>query len=347
MKILSSLEIKYVVEELQSLLDSKVDQIYQPNSEELILALHKTNVGKKLLRIVPGTFLYIASKKSPSPKEQLNLCKYLRKRLLNTRLKSIEQKNMERIIEFNFEFKDSKFILIVEFFSKGNIIVCDNEYNIISALKFQTWKDRSIKTKVKYEYPPAKKSFSNLNEFKELINSSNKESIVKTLAMTLNLGGMYAEELCFRSKIDKNKKSVNENEIKIIYNELEKLYSEKINPNLLSKNPVPIKLHSLGEGTPFSTYNEALDSYYSQFITEAEEEKKVDPKLNKYQEIIKDQESQFKEIEDSIQENRLKGEYIYNNYMELKEILDTFKKDRKSLPKTIKIENKTIVLEMK
>ena len=347
MKILSSLEIKYIVEELQSLLDSKVDQIYQPNNEELIIALHKTNVGRKLLRIVPGTCLYIASKKSPSPQEQLNFCKYLRKRLLNTRLKSIEQKNMERIVELNFEFKDSKFIIITEFFSKGNIIICDNEYNILFALHFQSWKDRSIKTKVKYEYPPAKKSFSNFDEFKELIKSSNKESIVKTLAMTLNLGGMYAEELCFRSNIAKDKKSTSDKEIKTLYDELQKLYTEKSNPSLLPNNPVPIKIHSIDEGKNLSSYNEALDLYYSQFLTEQVEEAKEDPKLKKYQEILKDQESQYQEIELSISENRYKGEYIYNNYMELKELFDTFKKDRKSIPKTIKIENKTLIMEIK
>jgi len=77
------------------------------------------------------------------------------------------------------------------------------------------------------------------------------------------------------------------------------------------------------------------------------EEAKEDPKLKKYQEILKDQESQYQEIELSISENRYKGEYIYNNYMELKELFDTFKKDRKSIPKTIKIENKTLIMEIK
>ena len=33
--------------------------------------------------------------------------------------------------------------------------------------------------------------------------------------------------------------------------------------------------------------------------------------------------------------------------MELKELFDTFKKDRKRIPKTIKIENKTLIMEIK
>ncbi len=346
MKILSSIEIKYIVEELQTLIDSKVDQIYQPNNNELILAFHKTNIGRKLLRIVPGTCLYLTSKKSPSPKDQLNFCKFLRKRLLNTRLKAIEQKNMERIIELNFEFKDSKFILITEFFSKGNIILCDNEYNILSALQFQSWKDRSIKTKVKYEYPPAKKLVYSLEDFKYLIENSNKESIVKTLATGLNLGGLYAEELCFRAKIDKTKKTISEQEIKIVYKELQNLLSAKSQPNYLPENPLPIKLHSLETGKSFSTYNEALDAYYSRFIVEAQEAEKEDPKLKKYQEILKDQESQYNEIELSITENRYKGDYIYKNYMELQELIAKFK-SKKELPKDIKTENKTLILEIK
>src|SRR3989344_6669059 len=118
MKVLSSLEIQAIVSELQIFINSRVDQVYQPDNTELVLALHRSDIGKKLVRIVPGTTLYIASQRRPSPKEAMNFCRFLRKRLDPTRVKEIVQKSGERIVEFHFEGKESYFILIAEFFSK-------------------------------------------------------------------------------------------------------------------------------------------------------------------------------------------------------------------------------------
>ena len=134
---IASLELHYLVKELQSLIDSKVDNIYNPKKEELILQLHIPNKGKQLLRIISGKFLYIASKKQPS-QEPSQFCMFLRKHLDNSRLRSIKQLNSERIVEFLFE-KQEKKKLIIEFFGKGNIILCDIDGTILSALIYHKW----------------------------------------------------------------------------------------------------------------------------------------------------------------------------------------------------------------
>lgn len=345
MKILSSLEIKAVVEELQSLIGSKVDQIYQPDNEEIVISLHKTGLGKHLLRIISGTALYITSVKKPSPKEQINFCRFLRKRLGSTRLKEIIQNNFERIVELHFEGKESYFILITEFFSKGNIILCDKDYNIISALQVQLWKDRKIKAKVKYEYPPARKTtYDNYESFYSFIKSSQKENIVKTLALGLNLGGVYAEELCSRANIEKTSKTPTDEEIKSLYNELNQLLKEPLDPNMINGEPFPIKMHSLGE--KFETFNKALDKYYSQFIVIEEISEEL--KINKYNVMLEEQEKQLQEIYIHVDENKIKGEYIYNHYMELKELLDLFheKKVQELKKRGIEIEGKNILVEI-
>ncbi len=349
MKILSSLEIKAVVEELQLLIDSKVDQIYQPSPEELILSLHKINIGKRLLRVVPGTALYLTTKKAPSPKEQLNFCRFLRKRLDSTKLRQIVQKNFERIVEFHFESKETTFILITEFFSKGNIILCDKDYMIISALQVQLWKDRKIKAQVKYEYPPSKNMvFESFEQFSESILSSNKENIVKTLAMNLNLGGLYAEELCARAKIDKTLKTVNEKELKILFEELKNLLNEPIESSIVEDNPLPFNLITKSGGNKCSSYNEALDSYYSQYVKIETSEEPVIDKSQKYLNLLKDQEEQLKTFEKSIEENKIKGDYIYNNYMEIQELVELFKsKKLDELKKRgIEVEGKNLLIEI-
>ena len=294
MKVLSSLEIKAVVAELQSLINARVDQIYQPDATEIVLALHRSNLGKNLLRIIPGTALYITTKRRASPKESINFCRFLRKRLGPTKLKEIIQKNRERIVELHFEGKDSYFILIAEFFSKGNLILCDKNYIIISAFQVQLWKDRKIKAKQKYEYPPERKiEFKDFEEFKSYIQANKKESIVKTIALSLNMGGTYAEELCFRAKINKETKDPTEKDVKEIFTQLQILLSEELQPNTIQGEPYPISMHEKGKGEPQDSYNKALDQYYAQFIEEdTEKEQEREKKKNKWEDMITEQEKQ-------------------------------------------------------
>lgn len=352
MKILSSLEIQAVVSELQIFVNARVDQVYQPDSSELVLALHRSDIGKKFVRIIPGTALYITSKRRSSPKEALNFCRFLRKRLGPTRVKEILQKNGERIVEFHFEGKESSFILIVEFFSKGNIILCDKEYTIISALQVQLWKDRKIKAKVKYEYPPQRKnSFATAQELQSYLQETKKESIVKALALGVNLGGVYAEEICTRASIPKETKEPTKEQYQKIFEELQKLLQEKLSPNLINGEPYPIEMHSKGKGEPCASYNEALDLYYAQFmdaVAEEEEQKEPKEKKSKYEELIGEQKKQLELGEKARQENQKKAEYIYAHYTEIQELLELFKKkDVQELKKRgIQIEGKNILLEI-
>ncbi len=348
MKCLSSLEIAAVTKELQKFTNARVDQIYQPDATEIVIALHRSDLGKHYLRIVPGTTIYITSKRRASPLESQNFCRFLRKRLGPCRLKEILQKNRERILELHFEGKESYFILIAEFFSKGNIILCDKEYTIISALQVQLWKDRKIKAKVKYEYPPERKIlFKDFAEFQLYIEANKKESIVKTIALSLNMGGKYAEELCFRAKIAKETKDLSEKERQEIYTQLQLLLTEELHPNTINAEPYPLQMHSLGEGTPYTSYNEALDHYYMQFM-DAEEEEPKETKKNPWEERIKEQEKQKEQVEKAIEENKIKAEWIYNHYMEAQELLTLFKQKKldELKKKGADIEGKNLLIEI-
>jgi predicted ribosome quality control (RQC) complex YloA/Tae2 family protein len=335
MKNLSSLEIRAVVDELQKLVDGKVDQIYQPDNTEVIVSIHKTGLGRNNIRIISGIAVYISSKRRKSPQQQINFCRFLRKRLKNSRLRKIEQKDFERIIELHFEAKEQNFIMVCEFFSKGNVILCDEKYTIISALQVQLWKDRKIKAKVPYQYPPRKKIlFDDYQDFAFYIEQQEKESIVKKLA-TMNLGGLYAEEICSRAGVDKDLEKPTHVQMKRLFSKYNELFDLFYEPNIVKGNPVPFSMESLGEGESTTSYNEALDIYYKQFITdeEIEEEEKQVSKKTKYENILKEQESQLKKTEDAIAQNREKGDWVYTNYIELKEYIDLYKQNKAEILK--------------
>src|SRR3989338_3120166 len=160
-KQLSSLDLYFLLKELEILKDSRIGKIYQPEKNVLVFSLYKTNVGKKLLKIVVGQALYLAEEKEEYG-EILGFGMLLRKHLDGYFLYDIEQLKPERIIKFSFKVKDSKKNLYIEFFGKGNAILCDENDIIINSLEHHEFKDRSVKPKIKYEYPIMKYNVFNL-----------------------------------------------------------------------------------------------------------------------------------------------------------------------------------------
>src|SRR3989338_8518179 len=58
---LSSLELHRIVAELQTLVGGRIDKIYQPEKGELLFQIYKQGHGKRVLRVMPGRFIYLAS----------------------------------------------------------------------------------------------------------------------------------------------------------------------------------------------------------------------------------------------------------------------------------------------
>lgn len=341
MKSLSSIEVAAVVKELQELVSSKVSQVYQPSKEEILIEFFKTSTGKFLVRVVPGRCLYVTSFKRKNPATQLGFCKFLRKRLTNVRLTKIEQKHFERIVEFTFETKEDKFYLIAELFSKGNIVFCDKEYKIVSAMQPQVWKDRAVKQGETYKYPPTSNvDIFNVTEmdFTDIVKRSDKDSIVKTLAMDIGLGGLYAEEICLRAGMDKGRKALKDPEISRIFNEVKKLARLDIKANIVRDEVVPFDMMQFRdkEAQPIESFNEAMDKYYARFIDEEEDDAKEEEfkkRMKELQTILKSQEAQLAEFENASKFSKEKGDLIYSNYPFVKEVFDVIKKAReKKIP---------------
>ncbi len=330
MKSLSAVEIHFIRKELENLIGSRFDKIYQPNKEEFIFIFNKE--GSIPVKMILGKTVFFTSEKNP---EITGFCMNLKRNINNFKLIEIKQNNFERILEFHLEYKVKK-ILIIELFSKGNIILCDKDYNIILALQQQIWKDRTIKPKEIYKYPPAKhhNPFAvNLEEFKEVINKSDKENIVKTLAINFAFGGLYAEEVCLRAKIDKNKKDLTDKELENTYKAIKDLGSSKINASLienLDAIPFDLEYYQDYQKKYFKSFSEALEYYYKNY---SEDISRFDSKLEKLNKILEEQDKHIKEIYEEHIEAKNKADLIYSNYSYAKEVLDTIKKARgKNIP---------------
>ena len=336
-KQLSSLDLHFLLKELEILKDSRIDKIYQPETSLLVFSLYKANTGKKLLRIETGKVLLIAEEKEQY-EEILGFGQLLRKHLDGYFLTGIGQLKPERIIKITFKTKEETKHIYFEFFGKGNAILCDEHDVIINALEHHEFRERAVKPKLKYVYPVMSYNMFEIDkkQLEELFKNSKKDTIVICLAVELGLGGVYAEEICLLSDIDKNQnpKNIPEKQMQSILNSIKKIISKKIEPQVVLENnnvvdvvPFDLELYEKHSKQNFSTFSEALSFFYSQF--KEAKESAADKKIKELQRIIESQKQTIEELRKEEHELRQKGELIYHNYNVVKEILDEINKASK------------------
>lgn len=335
---ISSIDLHYLINELQFLVGGKIDKIYHPLKEELLIQFHVTGKGKQLLRIISGKFIFLSVNKenydTPS-----GFCMFLRKKLNNARLREIIQEGSERMTRLVFETKEGTFNLYVELFGKGNIILTDKENKIINALQQQKWTDRTIMKDEIYKFP--KKDFNLFNikekDFNKILEP-DKEVVLK-LAKDIGLGGIYAEEICIRAGIDKKNKKLNDKEKESILKEFKKIINSKIGAVIYYKKdnikdivPFEISTYKELEKKEFDSFNAAFDEFFvKELATKTEFQSKHQSEINKTAKIVEQQKAQIKSLEKKAEDNNKKGEIIYEKYQLVDEILKEINKARKTL----------------
>jgi len=258
---------------------------------------------------------------------------YLRKKLANSRLIEINQLQFERIIEFKFQTKKELFSLIIEMFSKGNILLL-KENKILSAVEYQKYSTRTIKPKEEYIYPKKDFNFLELTQtnLQKLLAKTTKESIVKSLAIDLGLGGIYSEEICLSSKINKIKKpsELTNKEIKDLFEAIKSIKNQKLEPIIIYENniikdilPFKLELYKTKKQEVFNTFSVALEKFFSQSIPL--EQLKYQKQIAKAKDIIEKQIHHLEELNQQENLNKEKAELLYKNYKLVKEILEELK----------------------
>lgn len=243
---MTSADVAAIVAELTAggttLLDAKVEKIYQPDENEIRLNLFVRGQGRVNLIIESGKRLHMSKYLKESPKVAQSFPMLLRKYIMGARIISIEQHEFDRIVKIGLLRGGEESVLIAELFSKGNIILTDKEGKIILPMKPVTFKERRIRSGEIYELPknqinPMKTS---IDEIKEILSSSDRDAI-RTLANQFNLGGLYSEEVFKRCGIDKTKPAaeLTDEEIRIVFdtiNEmLDPIRKSSFSPRLILK----------------------------------------------------------------------------------------------------------------
>lgn len=325
-KSLSSVDIAAIVEELQLLIKGKIAQVYQ-KEEEFLLQLHLPGKGKQLLKIIPGKLLCITRRKETADRPT-GLAMQLRKYLTNAFIAALYQKDAERVVVFELE-KQQKYYLIIELFSKGNLVLTDGEYTIIAVQEQQRWKDRLIKPGKRYIFPTAGVNWKKISpqELFLMVKQSAKRNLATALATDFGLGGLYAEELCRQSKVSKGTvpREISVEQAGKLYGTLQQWLERVKHPEGYAYDDclAPFPLESRAAENITATFSEAVD-----LLRPFRKVSPYEKKIEQLQRTLVSQEEALRQFETAIQENTRKGELIYEHYLRVRELLGQ-KKGRK------------------
>jgi predicted ribosome quality control (RQC) complex YloA/Tae2 family protein len=333
---ITSLDLHLLLREMrESLIGATFRKIYQyggRDTKQMIFGFHIPRDGERLLYI-DNKKLFLTTKKDPAPQEPTSFCMFLRKHLMGRRIKDIFQHGFDRIIELH----TADNILVLELFSKGNVILCDSSYNIIMAMEIQKWRHREIRPKVAYRFPPSPANPFGLDagSFFRTINRSDK-NLIATLATSLSLGPVYAKELCRRAGVEGGKAShsitaAEAAKLQTILLELEKARLDPcVYPSMVS--PFPLKTVSQ-DCRKTGSFSDALDEFFSSQILQVKQERarKVGEKKIKKVENIAEKQTQASEKWTRIAgESREIADLINNYYTTVEAVINGIRKAKDS-----------------
>ena len=255
----------------------RINKIYQPESDELILTIKNNGNNYRLLLSASASLplAYLTENNKNNPAIAPNFCMLLRKHINGGRILSVTQPTLERIIVFEIEhLNDLGDIctkkLIVELMGKhSNIIFAKPDNTIIDSIKHISLNVSSVR-----EVLPGRTWFIPDTQNKHNPLTINKENFEQTgmtkpvptaKAIYTSLTGIspaVAEEIAFRANVDSavSPAGLSETEKTAVYEQFELLMndirSHVYTPNVIMKNGEPSDF-SVTAQTRYLAFNKA------------------------------------------------------------------------------------------
>ena len=270
---LDGLVIHCIVNELnKKLLGGKIDKVYQPENDEVVLHIRNNKENFKLVLSCSASNprVYLANNyKKENPINAPMFCMLFRKYIQGGNIVNISQIGFERIIKISVESfdelkeKTTKDIIIEIMGRHSNIILTHSFDNkIIDSAKRippSVSRVRQILPGHNYVLPPEQDKLNpidevSLNLFVDTLTSFNGPIFKAIYSKFLGVSPVIAKEICFRANIDENTliDEISSNDISKVYKEFHNLF-KFINDNIY--NPSMIIDESIDKVLDFSCIN--------------------------------------------------------------------------------------------
>ncbi|WP_255192370.1 ribosome rescue protein RqcH [Natronobeatus ordinarius] len=354
---LTSVDLAALVREFGAYEGAKVDKAYLYGDDLLRLKMRDFDRGRLEVLIEVGEVKRahtVSPERVPdAPGRPPQFAMMLRNRLSGADFVGVEQYEFDRILEFVFDREDGMTRLIVELFGQGNVAVTNGEYEVIDSLETVRLKSRTVAPGSRYEFPESR--LDPLSVSREAFDHHMDESdtdVVRTLATQLNLGGLYAEELCTRAGVEKalDIDDADEEVYDRLYGALERLAIDVRNGNVeprlyledgddaegrvVDVTPFPLEEHAHLAAEPSDTFLAALDDYFFRLeLDDGEPEPGTqrpdfEEQIAKHERIVAQQEGAIEGFEQQAEAERERAELLYANYGLVDEILSTVQRAR-------------------
>lgn len=270
-------------------LGARIEKVYQPEKDEIILQMRSLEGGKRLLINAGSNNPRIGFTTLPkeNPQNPPMFCMLLRKYLQGAKLVSVSQANFDRIAFLEFETRDelgfscTRF-LIAELMGKySNLIFADGEKKIISALKtadFSLDSPRQLLSGGLYSLPSLNGKISPLDVDKEsfeqiLANAPSGTQGDKFITRSFSgISSAVAREIIFRAsgECDTPVGDISparlEAELLSVFGQIK---NEDFSPTLISDNGrlveysfIPLSHYAPMSSRSFESAGELLDTFF-------------------------------------------------------------------------------------
>ena len=327
---LTSLDVHHLVRDFQRLVGSRLAKVYQGPKErkrDLLFQFHRQG-EKPLVRILLPGYAYIAEEKPAVDQAPGDFAMFLRKHVGNARVVAVRQRGFDRILEFELENKNGKFVLLFELLPPGNALLLNAQGKIVNLLEPKRMGQRLVRGGAIYEPPPAQFDTASAtdDEIASRLLESNKE-LVKAIAIDLGLGGEYAEEACARSGSDKHAKGLAKKEMLLIAGAIKDLFSPGTACGS-EKEVFPFQLTSKSCPETFPSFSRAIEQLLPTLPSSSPASIAKKTVQSKRLEVLRQQELALEGFTKAAVEHQRKGELLYAHYQDVDSLLRRLREAR-------------------
>ncbi|MFW6384869.1 MAG: ribosome rescue protein RqcH [Halodesulfurarchaeum sp.] len=352
-RAVTSFDLLALTAELRGYTGATVDKAYLYDDDLVRLKMRDYERGRIELLIQVGetkrTHVTRPERVPAAPERPPNFAKMLRNRIAGADLTDVRQYGFDRILEFEFRRGEADTTIVAELFGEGNLAVLDETDTVIDSLSTIRLQSRTVAPGALYGYPGEQIDPRAL-DFETFVAHMNESDtdLVRTLATQLNLGGLYAEEVCTQAGVGKtiDISEADEEEYRRLYDALdrllERLESGDTDPRVyyddgvrVDVTPIPLVEYEGLDSEAFDSFNDALDDYFSNLGADGEERSgsrtdrpDFESEIEERERIIAHQEAAIEDFQAEADVEREKAKTLYAEYDLIDEILTTIRDAR-------------------
>lgn len=342
----------------QKLLGGRIDKIYQPDADEIILGVRSLGSNCRLLLTAQARCprIHITDQRPENPLSPPMFCMLLRKHIAGGKIISMAQYHMDRIVELTVEAVNEmgdlvQKRLILEMMGKhSNLFLIDEHGVIIDAIHHVTAQMSSVRPVMPgmlYELPThnAKVNPLTISSYEACAEALRTQPgpVQKSIYLSMNgISPFMAREILFRAGVDDKSHldNLTPEELEAIYHAFSQVFAEMVEGRneytiyldgdvMKEFTVLPSQLMEGANSLSYSTISELLDVFYKK----QDVHNKIQQKSQDLHKLISNnldrarrkaalQEKQMEDTKDR-EEDRIAGELITANIYQLKKGMTT------------------------